>query len=96
MDGWSLAVSYLIRLRIRLDIRLIHPNVPLRRDIILLGYLPSRPGSATGGFFITTKYCRRSVSHNSSPQKLTMLGDGTSQSVRPAAGRSGWNGYRGS
>jgi hypothetical protein len=36
------------------------------------------------------------VSHNSSPQKLTMLGDGTSQSVRPAAGRSGWNGYRGS
>jgi hypothetical protein len=62
MDGWSLDVSYLIKLRIRLDIRLIHPNVPLRWDIVLLGYLPSRPGSTTGSFFITTKYCRRSTS----------------------------------
>jgi hypothetical protein len=35
------------------------------------------------------------VSHKSSPQKLTMPGDGTSQPVRSAAGRSCWNGYRG-
>ena len=62
MDGWSLDVSYLIKLRIRPNIRLIHPNVPLRWDIILLGYLPSRPGTTTGSFFITSKYCRRSTS----------------------------------
>jgi len=62
MGGWLLAVSYLIKLKMRPNIRLIHPNVPLRRDTVFLGYLPSRPSSATGSFLTTPKYRRRSTS----------------------------------
>ena len=62
MDGWSLVVSYLFRLIMRPDIRLVHPNVPLRWDIVFLGYIPSRPGSTTGSLLPTAKYSRRSTS----------------------------------
>jgi hypothetical protein len=35
------------------------------------------------------------VSHKSSGREAHVLGDGTSQPIRSAASRSGWNGYRG-